>query len=149
MDIRIQIGTVAAGAAGCETLPVYLRELDGDCGPVIQVGNSGMDDFEFDTLEAFWTRWAHRFTAAAPATEPPAEIPAPANRFYCPDCKGTEVHVTAQYEVRIVESGDEVETRPMDGHWDWDEDSSAWCGKCDFVGTAGDFDHDPVAVAAR
>lgn len=72
----------------------------------------------------------------------PAEIPAPKNRFYCPDCKGTEVHVTAQYEVRIVESGDEVETRPMDGHWDWDETSKAWCGKCDFEGTVDDFDHD-------
>jgi hypothetical protein len=64
MDIKMRIGTVAAGSAGCEMLPVYLREMDGDCGPQIQVGDYGEvvpEDFEFSTLEAFWTRWSRRF----------------------------------------------------------------------------------------
>jgi hypothetical protein len=62
MDIQLKIGTVRTELYGnAVDVEVYLRELDSDCGPMIQVGDED-DNSDYDNLEDFMRDWQDKFT---------------------------------------------------------------------------------------
>lgn len=54
MDIEWQIGTVRPHL---KTIPVYMRELDGDCGPTIQVSDKPGEGDIYTSLSDFMEDW--------------------------------------------------------------------------------------------
>jgi len=156
-NIKFQIGTVVNGLN--EVLPVYLRELPIDCGPVIQVSNEPGEADLYNTLEAFFDDWASAFTSLEKwiqQPEPASEVMVdhkPLERFWCPQCKSPEfIDITALVEVRLIQIGpDDIETGTdgvLDGSHEWGGDSPAQCGKCGYRGKVDDFDHEDVPAAA-
>jgi len=70
MDIKIVIGKVHTEGYNW---PVYLRELDSDAGPLVQIGDSDAEDDCFNSLEKFMRMYGETFTAIGAMTpEPPS-----------------------------------------------------------------------------
>lgn len=63
-NVLIEIGTVTAHATA---LPVYLRELEEDCGPVVQVGNDPGDGDVYNSLAEFIDNWGSNFVPSSRA----------------------------------------------------------------------------------
>ena len=60
MNIKIVIGKVITEGYNW---PVYLRELDSDAGPLVQIGDSDAEADCFNSLEGFMAAWGSSFTA--------------------------------------------------------------------------------------
>jgi hypothetical protein len=156
-NIKFQIGTVVNGLN--EVLPVYLRELPIDCGPVIQVSNEPGEADLYNTLEAFFDEWALAFTSLEKwiqQPEPASEVMSdhkPLTRFWCPKCKRIDrIEITMQVNARLIEHDeDDIETSTDDAQCqdtEWGGDSPAYCVACGYRGKVDDFDHEDVPAAA-
>jgi hypothetical protein len=56
--------------------------------------------------------------------------------YLCPNCgRGDYLHVAAFVSVALCPDGTEIDS----GDTEWDADSGAWCGHCEWSGNVRDF----------